>query len=133
MPSTPSKFDAACESIIAIRIPREEIALGHAYVVFARNASVGVAVEKDGKLGYEIAREKFGRRFLFTELDWENDPQFGTAIPIRLLRGTPPARDDERLAWLWARHEDHEAETQALWDEVTVRMREFVPRPPDND
>lgn len=90
--------------LLSRRVPREQVILGRAYLVSARNGCVGVAVTEHGQLGYALRRVKFDRVFLFTEVDWEEDENFGTAIPLRLLDGEPPAA--ELLAWLAGRERE---------------------------
>ena len=79
--------------LIARRVPRAEVVLGRAYVIHARNGGIGVAVQDDGLLGYRLHRDKMGRHYLFVEIDWEDHPNFGTAIPLRLLPDAPPIDD----------------------------------------
>lgn len=105
-------------SLIARRVPRTEVALGRAYVIHARNGGIGVAVRDEGRLGYRLHREKMGRHYLFVEADWEDHPNFGTAIPLRLLPETPPTEDEALLAWLAEREVEHRMEVMAAWREV---------------
>lgn len=111
-------FDARYKPLLARRIPREQIVLGRAYVIHARNGGVGVADEDDGSLGYCLHREKGGDHFLFTEFDWDNGPPFGTAIPLKLIEAEPPTDDDELLAWLEEQAEAHRAEIDAAWEVI---------------
>lgn len=53
-------LDDRYEPLLARRVPADEIVIGHAYVIHARNGGVGVAVNEDGHLGYRLHREKFG-------------------------------------------------------------------------
>ena len=107
-------------SLLARRVPADEVMVGHAYVIHARRGGVGVAVRDEaGLLGYRLHREKFGRHFLFTEFDWATSEFNGTAIPLRLLPDTPPADDEDALlAWLAEREVEHHDEIQAGWREV---------------
>jgi hypothetical protein len=104
--------------LLSRRVPRPEVQLGRAYVINARNGGVGVAVSDEDGLGYRLHRVKFGRHYLFTEIDWEDQPFLGTAIPLRLLPGEPPADDGELLAWLADGEEEHAAEIYDAWREV---------------
>ena len=79
---------------------------------------MGVAVKEDGVIGYRLHRKKFGSHFLFVELDWDDTPQFGTAIPLKLIEAEPPAGDDELLAWLANQEDEHRAETDAAWEVI---------------
>lgn len=105
-------------SLIARRIPRAEVILGRAYIIHARNGGIGIAVHDEGLLGYRLHREKMGRHFLFSEIDWEDDPGFGTAIPLRLLPDVPPTEDAALLAWLAEREVEHQGEVKEAWREV---------------
>lgn len=105
-------------TLLARRIPRGEVLLGRAYIIHARNGGVGVAVQEEGLLGYCLHREKAGHHYLFTEVDWANDPRHGTAIPLRLLPDLPPTEDDALLAWLAEQEVEHRAEVKAAWREV---------------
>jgi hypothetical protein len=100
------------------RVPRDVIVLGRAYVIHARNGGVGVAVEEDGLLGYQLHREKFGDRYLFVEYDWADDPQIGTAIPLRVIDAAPPTGAEELLAWLAKQQDEHRAEIDAAWETI---------------
>jgi hypothetical protein len=106
------------ETLIARRVPREDIILGRAYVIHARNGGIGVARRsEDGMLSYTLHREKFGEHYLFDEYDWEDDDRFGTAIPLRLLPDLPP--EGERLLhWLAEREVENQAEIADAWNEV---------------
>ena len=107
------------KSLLARRVPREEVIVGRAYVIHARNGGVGVALESDGGvLAYRLHRVKFDRHYLFDEYDWGDDDQHGTAIPLRLLPDVPPRDADELLAWLAERQAEHEAEIRDAWREV---------------
>ncbi|MCK6529696.1 hypothetical protein L6R50_19795 [Myxococcota bacterium] len=110
--------DIARKSLLTRRVPRGEVLPGRAYVIHARNGGVGVAVLEGEHLGYKLHREKFGRHFLFVEVDWEDDDSHGTAIPLRLLPDEPPTGDDALLAWLADREAEHRDEVAAAWREV---------------
>jgi hypothetical protein len=104
------------------RIPRDQVELGRAYVIHARNGGVGVAVEVNGQLAYRLHRVKFDRHNLFAESDWDQGPPFGTAIPLRLLDDLPPVEDGELLDWLAAREEECRDEVQEAWKVVLGRL-----------
>lgn len=87
-------------SLLERRVPREQIEIGRAYLIHARNGGVGVAVEADNMLGYRLHRVKFGKHYLFVEYDYEDDDTFGTAIPLALISKCPPADEEVLLAWL---------------------------------
>ncbi len=105
-------------SLLARRVPHDEVVLGRAYVIHARNGGIGVAVRDGQGIGYRLHREKFGRHYLFTEIDWADHEVFGTAIPLRLLPDDPPDDDDALLDWLAEREVEHREEVMAAWREV---------------
>lgn len=110
-------------SLLARRVPHEAVIIGRAYVIHARNGGVGVAVREEEGIGYRLHREKFGRHFLFTEIDWADHAFHGTAIPLRLLPDIPPTDDVTLLAWLAEREAEHADEVQAAWREVLAPRR----------
>jgi hypothetical protein len=104
--------------LLARRVPLNEIVVGRAYVIHARNGGVGVAEREDGHLGYCLHREKWGEHFLFTEWDWAEGEPYGTAIPLRLLDAKPPKGEKRLLAWLAEREAEHGSEIQAAWEVI---------------
>ncbi len=121
MVQSPMAFEDRYQPLLARRVPMSEVELGRAYVIHARNGGVGVAVEDRGELGYRLHREKFGRHYLFVEIDWELGPPHGTAIPLGVIEDPPPDDDDELLAWLAEQEEVHRETTRAAWDIVLGR------------
>jgi predicted DNA-binding antitoxin AbrB/MazE fold protein len=112
-------LDDRYQALLERRIPVEDVAVGRAYVVHARNGGVGIAVIEAGHIGYRIHREKFGNHFLFVEWDWEEGPPRGTAIPLSLVDAQPPRGDDEvTLAWLVDQENEHRAQIQAAWEAI---------------
>jgi hypothetical protein len=111
-------FEDRYQPLLARRIPRDEVVLGRAYVIHARNGGVGVAVDEDGQLGYRLHREKFGSHFLFVEYDWDEGPPFGTAIPLAPIDVEPPVRGDELLTWLAEQEHAHRAQIDDAWELV---------------
>lgn len=109
-------------TLLARRVRYDEVLLGRAYIVHARNGGVGIAVPDEDGLGYRLHREKFGRHFLFTEIDWADHAFHGTAIPLRLLPEAPPTDDDALLGWLADREDEHRAEVKAAWREVVGHL-----------
>ena len=107
-------------SLLAKRVPRDEIELGVAYRIHARNGGIGVALidEEKGMLGYRLRRTKFDRVYLFTEWDWEDSGMFGTAIPLERLEARPPEDDGELLNWLEEQEALHAEANKAAWDVV---------------
>ncbi len=114
-------MDKRYAPLLARRVPRESVVLGRAYVIHARNGGVGVAVEEDGHVGYRLHREKFDRHFLFVEIDWADDPNFGTAIPLSVIEAEPPTGEDELLAWLAKQEDEHRAEIDGAWETILGR------------
>jgi hypothetical protein len=105
-------------SLLARRVPRADVELGRAYVIHARNGGVGVAVKEGEGIGYQLHREKFGRHYLFVEIDWDDDPTFGTAIPLAVIAETPPTGEAELLAWLSAQEAKHRVLIDEAWQTV---------------
>ena len=107
---------ARYEPLLAARVPPDEVVLGRAYVIHARNGGVGIAVrDDDGRLGYRLRRVKFDRIYLFVEWDWDEGEPYGTAIPLALVEEAPPENDDELLEWLKARQEENQERVDAAW------------------
>jgi hypothetical protein len=63
-------------------IPKDELQIGRAYELKARNLRIGIW---DGKVFHGI-RRKFTMTFIDTELHWDDDPPHGTAKAIRELK-----------------------------------------------
>ena len=107
---------ARYEPLLAARVPPDEVVLGRAYVIHARNGGVGIAVrDDDGRLGYRLRRVKFDRIYLFVEWDWDEGEPYGTAIPLALVEELPPEDDDALLDWLKARQEENQERVDAAW------------------
>jgi len=109
-------FEDRYKPLLARRVPRQDVILGRAYVIHARNGGVGVAVEEDNRVGYRLHREKWGEHYLFVEWDWTDDPNFGTAIPLKLIEAEPP--EDGLLEWLSKQQDEHRAEIDAAWEVI---------------
>lgn len=124
----PLADDDPYRTLLARRVPREDIVVGRAYVIHARNGGVGVAVEDDGHIGYRLHREKWGEHYLFTEIDWADDPNFGTAIPLRLIEAEPPTGKKELLKWLTDQTNEHRAEIDAAWEVILPGVTSWRPR-----
>lgn len=105
--------DDQYKPLLARRVARESVVVGRAYVLFARRGGVGVAVEKDGCIGYRLRREKWGDGFLFVEYDFADDVSFGTAIPLTLIEAEPPTSKKELLEYLANQEDEHRAEINA--------------------
>jgi hypothetical protein len=69
-------------------IPKEECVIGQTYAIRSRNLIVGVWTGE----GFVGIREKFDRRYLFTEYHYDDGPPFGTVTPERVL-GPCPVED----------------------------------------
>lgn len=63
------------------------------YRIIARNAVYGIWIAKNG--AFLISRVKFGSVYLFEEIHYDLDEQFGTAQPIQEIGKSP--FDSERL------------------------------------
>lgn len=111
-------FEDRYQPLLARRIARDDVTVGRAYVIHARNGGVGVAVEEDGQLGYQLHREKFGHHYLFVELDWEGGPPHGTAIPLAAIAAEPPHGEPALLAWLSEQEREHRPEIDAAWEVI---------------
>jgi hypothetical protein len=73
---------------------------GMAYKLQSRNLAVGVY---DGNEGFTGIREKFGRRYLFTEYHSDQGEPFGTAYPLEELELCPEplsGLSEALFAWL---------------------------------
>lgn len=63
-------------------INKEDLIVGEAYTLDARNLDIGIW---DGRV-FNGVRYKFGKYFMDTEYHWDNeDEKFGTAKPIRKM------------------------------------------------
>ena len=72
---------------------------GVLYRVRCRNSNCGIWIPR--KRGFEIARTKFERTYLFVEDHWDSGPTFGTAKPYEVLETLPVFKDDnDKLAYL---------------------------------
>ena len=111
-------FEDRYQPLLARRVPRDDVTVGRAYVIHARNGGVGVAVMEDGCLGYQLHREKFGSHYLFVEYDWDQGPPHGTAIPLAAIDDEPPDDETARLAWLREREHERRAEIDAAWEVI---------------
>lgn len=111
-------FEGRYEPLLARRVPPEDIVVGRAYVIHARNGGVGVAVSEEGHRGYRLHREKFGNHFLFVEYDWDEGPPFGTAIPLGVIDAEPPIDDGELLDWLAEQESAYRAQIDDAWKTI---------------
>lgn len=66
---------------LKVKVPLEELEVGSAYELHARNISIGVW---DGREFHGI-RYKFGSSFMDSEIHWDLDDHHGTAVAIRKL------------------------------------------------
>jgi hypothetical protein len=101
--------------LLAHRIPVTEIVVGRAYVIHARDGGVGVALRADGRLGYELHRQKFEAHLLDVEWDCAGRPHYGTAIPLVALDAVPPTDPLELLRWLIELEAEHQAIIDMAW------------------
>lgn len=70
-------------------IPPNEIKIGYTYKIKARNFHYGVAHMEYGHIGFIGIRHKFQSTYLFSEVHWDEDPQFGTVKPISEIEECP--------------------------------------------
>lgn len=79
-------------------IPLEELEVGQAYTLHARNLAIGIW---DGKKFHGI-RRKFGSAFIEEEIHYDLDERHGTAVALRKLQQSPVDgyRKEEALAHL---------------------------------
>lgn len=103
------------KELLTKRIPHDEIILGRAYIIHARNGGVGIASKNGDQIEYTLNRIKWGANFLDNEIDWEDHEFHGTAIPLRLLPDSPPENREEWLDWLAVLEEVHEEEIASTW------------------
>ncbi len=81
-------------------IPLAECTVSMAYRLASRNLAVGMF---DGAGGFIGIREKFGRRYLFTEYHWDTGEPFGTVRPMEALEPYSGALSEDDLGlfdWL---------------------------------
>jgi hypothetical protein len=110
------------------RIPRDQLVVGHLYLLKARNTCVGIwehhpeCINEWGQWGYTYARHKFHAVFLDEEHDFDEE-HFATAMPLRDLGPAPAFTDKEmKLAWLDAQNKAHKA---TLRDVSDAAWREY--------
>jgi hypothetical protein len=70
---------------------------------------------------------KFGRHYLFVEIDWEDSDTFGTAIPLALIADAPPDDDTVLLTWLRKQELAHRTEIAEAWSIVLGRKSDWTP------
>ena len=105
------------------RVPRDQLQLGHAYVIHARNGKVGIwahmpeRVRPASQYGFKLRRVKFSNVFLDDEQDWEDCQHHGTAIPLHDLGPAPELEGDALLAWLEAKTKESEPWMKAFWED----------------
>lgn len=79
----------------------DDLKNGFVYIFSARNGFIGVWNSE--VKGFVFIREKFGRKYLFTEYHWDTGPPFGTVHPYFEFEKCPI--EDIRECW---RSEDKE-------------------------
>jgi hypothetical protein len=91
-------------------LPLVECQHSHLYFLQARNFNLGVYnSEHEVFVG---VRQKFNREYLFFELHWDVNPQFGTAKPLRLIEKCPFeiinwCENEELFNWLKLKQIEH--------------------------
>jgi hypothetical protein len=80
-------------------LPLDQCKNGFLYVLEARNFSQGIYEQKNK--GFIGIRQKFNLEYLFFELHWDVNPQFGTAKPLIEIEQCPISltnwRDNQKL------------------------------------
>jgi len=109
-------FEERYEPLLARRILRDDVTIGRAYVIHARNGGVGVAVDEAGRIGYRLHREKFGQHYLFVEYDWDEGAPHGTAIPLAAIAAEPPHDEPALLTWLSDQAHEHRVQIDGAWE-----------------
>jgi hypothetical protein len=96
-----------------LMIPLENCKDGYLYVIYARNALLGLYVAK--RRGFRISRVKFGNNYEFVEYHWNLGEPHGTAKPYRELF-KPEAMEDEQvfLGFMNKYYEEHYAEIRDI-------------------
>lgn len=69
-----------------VYIPINKCNDGHLYIISARNADIGVYVEKEK--GFRISRHKFKSNFIDLEYHWDIEPMELLPEPFPRLHGT---------------------------------------------
>ena len=100
-------------------IPIENCKDGYLYVIYSRNAMLGIYVAK--RRGFRISRFKFGDNFEFVEYHWDVGEPHGTAKPYRELF-KPEVMEDEQgfLGFMNSYYEEH-------YEEIRNILREEDP------
>lgn len=70
-------------------IPVSKIKLGYTYKLNARNFHYGVAHRNYGYVGFIGIRYKLRSTYLFSEIHWDENSDFGTAKPILEIEECP--------------------------------------------
>jgi hypothetical protein len=86
-------------------IPIDKCKDRHLYIIDARNASIGIFDKKTSS--FVISRFK-GNNYLFNELHYNHDDNYGTATPLKELEHVDYIGEEEELAYLNKRHEELE-------------------------
>jgi hypothetical protein len=73
------------ESDSYIKIP--DLKEGYAYSILARNAWVGIWLNREK--AFLISRYKFGQNYLFKEYHWDTGEPFGTVKPQKEIAEAP--------------------------------------------
>lgn len=87
-------------------IPIDKCKDRYLYIITARNASIGIFDKKTSS--FIISRTKFRSNYLFSEVHYDQDENFGTATPLKELELVEYIGEEEELAYLNKRHEELE-------------------------
>ena len=95
-------------------IPLEECKHRGLYKIQARNFSYGVFNKNQN--GFVGIREKFSRKFLFTEFHHDTGPPYGTVKPLEFIEMCPLT--EVKPGW----HEDFYIENTELYEWIQKRL-----------
>lgn len=102
-------------------IPLEQCEDGWLYRIFARNASLGIF--RANQKGFEIAREKFGNVYLFTEYHFDTGAPFGTVVPSKKLEKAPEfGTEQDEVNWLQEAFVRYEIEKEQLLKDIKQKV-----------
>ena len=85
-------------------IPIDKCKDRYLYIIDARNASIGIYHQETKT--FIISRHKFKSNFLFNEVHYDADEDFGTATPLIELEEVSYISEEEELKYLNRRAEE---------------------------
>ena len=97
---------------------------GYLYLIVGRNASVGICINRGGRIEFEVRRYKLGDIFVDTEIHWDLDKRYGTAQPIKMIEQAPQFESDkDKLDYLRKRAQAFEKESEEVWWKIIETER----------